>query len=72
MWFEKKSKQNNRTEFLGSDKDKTEELTKNDSELKGFADQYDCQLEAAVAGTILKMLVKTGAAVGKHLSISYG
>ena len=47
-------------------------MTKDDSELKGFADQYDCQLEAAVAGTILKMLVKTGAAVGKHLSISYG
>lgn len=47
-------------------------MTKNDSELKGFANQYDCQLEAAVADTILKMLVKTGAAVGKHLCISYG
>ena len=50
----------------------TEELTKNDSELKGFADQYDCQLEAAVADTTLKMSVKIYAAVGKHLSISYG
>ncbi|WP_158593022.1 hypothetical protein [Lactobacillus sp. ESL0263] len=47
-------------------------MTKNDSELKGFADQYDCQLEAAVADTKLKMLVKIYTAVGKHLFISYG
>lgn len=51
---------------------KIEELTINDSKLKGFADQYDCQLEAAVVGTKLKMSVKIYAAVGKHLSISYG
>ena len=82
-----------------------EELTKTDSELKDFADQYGRQLEAAVAVTELRkkaglsqrdfaakanaskstiariengnmsptlnMLDKIGAAVGKHISISY-
>lgn len=82
-----------------------EELTKDDSELKEFAEQYGRQLEAAVAVTALRkkarisqrdlavkanvskstiariengnmnptlqMLDKLGAAVGKHLTISY-
>lgn len=82
-----------------------EELTKNNSQLKEYADQYGRQLEAAVAVTelrknarisqrdlaekagvskstitriekgnmnpSLKTLDKLGAAVGKHLSISY-